>query len=135
MSLRIVVSLVFLAFWAEAPVQTNRANADAQVKAAVALRARIEATPKLPFHAVPLAAKPPFANWESGSVSWVTVDSKGNIYEIQRGDKADPVLVLDRQGNVLRSWGRGDYKIPHSIRVDRAGNIWTVDAASSTVIK
>jgi len=25
--------------------------------------------------------------------------------------------------------------VPHSIRVDRTGNIWTVDAASSTVIK
>jgi sugar lactone lactonase YvrE len=135
MSLRIVVSLVFLALWAQAPGQTNRTDAEGQAKAAAALRARIEATPKLPFHGVPLAAKPPFPNWESGGVSWVAVDSKGTIYEIQLGDKADPVLVLDRQGNVLRSWGRGDYKIPHSIRVDRAGNIWTVDAASSTVIK
>jgi sugar lactone lactonase YvrE len=135
MSLRIVVSLVFLAFWAQAPEQANRTDADAQAKAAAALHARIEATPELPFHAVALAAKPRSPDWESGIVSWVAVDDKGAIYEIQRGDKADPVLVLDRQGNVLRSWGKGDYKIPHSIRVDRADNVWTVDAASSTVIK
>src|SRR5258708_26425228 len=135
MSLRIVVSLVFLAFWTQAPEQANRTDADAQAKTAAALHARIEATPELPFHSVALAAKPPSPDWESGGVSWVAVDDKGNIYEIQRGDKADPVLVLGRQGNVLRSWGKGDYKIPHSIRVDRAGNIWTVDAASSTVIK
>jgi sugar lactone lactonase YvrE len=135
MSLRIVVSLVFLAFWAQAPGQTNRTDADAQARAAAALRARIGATPELPFQAVLFAAKPPSPGWESGAVSWVAVDDKGAIYEIQRGDKADPVLVLDRQGDVLRSWGKGDYRIPHSIRVDRAGNIWTVDAASSTVIK
>ena len=135
MSMRIVVSLVFLAFWAQAPEQANRTDAHAQAKAAAALHARIEDTPELPFHAVALAAKPRSPGWESGGVSWVAVDDKGAIYEIQRGDKADPVLVLDRQGNVLRSWGKGDYKIPHSIRVDHAGNLWTVDAASSTVIK
>lgn len=110
MSWRIVVTLVFLTLWAQAPGQTNRTDADVQAKAVRVLRARIEATPKLPFHAMPLAAKPPSPNWKSGSVSWVTVDSEGNIYEIQRGDKADPVLVLDRQGNVLRSWGKGDYE-------------------------
>jgi hypothetical protein len=30
---------------------------------------------------------------------------------------------------------KGEYKIPHSIRIDPAGNVWTVDAASSVVIK
>ena len=62
------------------------------------------------------------------------MDESG-IYEIQRGDKADPVLVLDRKGKVLRSWGKGNYKIPHSIRIDPAGNVWTVDAGSSVIIK
>jgi hypothetical protein len=98
-------------------------DGDAQEKADAVLRARIEASPEMPFHGVPLAAKSPSPDWESGGVSWVTVDAKGTIYEIQRGDKADPVLVLDRQGNVLRSWGKGDYEIPHSLRVDRAGNL------------
>jgi len=87
------------------------------------LRARIEASPTLPFHGVHFAAQPPGPGWESGFVSWVG------------GDKADPVLVLDHDGRVLRSWGKGEYKIPHSIRIDPAGNIWTVDAASSLVIK
>src|SRR5262249_27118564 len=40
-----------------------------------------------------------------------------------------------RDGRVLRSWGKGLYKIPHSIRVDPQGNIWTTDAASSLVLK
>ena len=35
----------------------------------------------------------------------------------------------------MRSWGKGLYKVPHSIRVDPEGNIWTVDAGDSTVRK
>ena len=99
------------------------------------LRDRIEASPKLPFHAVPLSVQPPAEGWKSGFISWIAVDAQGTIYEIQRGEKADPVLVLNREGKLLRSWGKGDYKIPHSIRIDPAGNIWTVDAASSIVTK
>jgi len=106
-----------------------------EAKAAGDLRDRIEASPKLPFHSVPLAVQAPVAGWESGLVSGVAIDGKEVIYEMQRGDKADPVLVLDRAGKLLRSWGKGDYRIPHSIRIDPKGNIWTVDASSSIVIK
>jgi sugar lactone lactonase YvrE len=31
--------------------------------------------------------------------------------------------------------GKGDFEIPHSIRIDHIGNVWTVDAGSSTVIE
>jgi N-acyl-D-aspartate/D-glutamate deacylase len=91
---------------------------DAQTKAAADLRVRVEASPKLPFRGVHFAAQTPATGWKSGTVSWVAVDGNGNIYEPQRGDKADPVLVLDSESKVLRSWGEGDYKIPHSIRID-----------------
>jgi hypothetical protein len=103
--------------------------------AASEFRARIEASPILPFKGVSFAAQPLKPGWESGAVSGVAIDNKGTIYEIQRGERADPVLVLDRNGTVLRSWGKGDFKIPHSIRIDPAGNVWTVDAGSSTVIE
>jgi DNA-binding beta-propeller fold protein YncE len=115
--------------------KTSDAQAEAEARAAD-LKARIEASPTLPFTGTPFAAKPPSGGWESGMVSWLALDdAKGLIYELQRGDKADPVLVLDRDGRVLRSWGKGSYKIPHSIRVDPAGNVWTVDAGASIVIK
>ena len=108
---------------------------EAQARAAADLKARIEATPVLPFSGTHFAAQPA-AGWESGMVSWLALDKKGIVYELQRGDKADPVLVLDKTGKVLRSWGKhSDYKIPHSIRLDPAGNVWTVDAQASTVIK
>ena len=67
--------------------------------------------------------------------SSVAVDSKGLIYILQRGSDADPVIVVDRQGRIVRSWGRGLYKIPHSIRIDGDGSVWTVDAGSSMVYK
>jgi hypothetical protein len=135
MSLRILVCLASLALFAQDPSRVNEVDREAQERSAADLRARIEASPKLPFNGVHFATKPPAIGWESGAVSWVAVDGKGTIYEIQRGDKADTVLVLDREGKVLRSWGKGDYKIPHSIRIDPTGNVWTVDAASSTLIK
>jgi DNA-binding beta-propeller fold protein YncE len=89
----------------------------------------------LPCRGVPFTAQAPNAGWASGLVSWVAIDSKGLIYEIQRGDRADPVLVLDQDGKLLRSWGKGDYKIPHSIRIDPEGDVWTVDAGTSVVQK
>jgi DNA-binding beta-propeller fold protein YncE len=72
---------------------------------------------------------------ELGYPSSVTMDSNGVLYVLHRGENADPVIAVNRDGRILRSWGRGMYKIPHSIRVDPEGNIWTVDAASSRVFK
>jgi hypothetical protein len=100
-----------------------------------ALRALITAAPQLPFEAAPIAVTPPSPAFALGMVSWVTSASDGTTYLLQRGDKADPVIALDRNGNVLRSWGKGLYVMPHAIRVDRDGNVWTTDAASSHVIK
>jgi hypothetical protein len=99
------------------------------------LKARVEATPTLPYQASHLVAQPPRAGWESGAVSWVALGPNGLIYELQRGEHADPILVLDRTGRVLRSWGAGDFKLPHSLRLDPAGNVWAVDASSSQLIQ
>ena len=131
MSPRILASLLCIALSLQASAQVDVSES----RKAAELHARVGASPLLPFQRVPCAAQSPATAWESGMVSWVAVDSTGIIYEIQRGDKADPVLVLNRDGKILRSWGKGEYTIPHSIRIDPAGNIWTVDAASSTVIE
>jgi DNA-binding beta-propeller fold protein YncE len=63
------------------------------------------------------------------------MDDEGLIYILHRGDKADPLLVVDSSGKIVRSWGKGLYKIPHSIRIDPDGNIWTVDSGSSMILK
>jgi sugar lactone lactonase YvrE len=57
------------------------------------------------------------------------------IYLLQRGDQADPVIVIDTAGTVVRSWGKGMYTTPHAIRLDPQGHVWTTDAASSMVYK
>jgi hypothetical protein len=42
------------------------------------------------------------------------------------------VMEVDRDsGSVLRSWGKGVFWMPHSIAVDREGNVWTVGACVS----
>lgn len=111
----------------------ERATMDAQN---AALRTLLQSAPTLPLAQAPIAVQPPRADgWAMGMVSWVASDRNGLIYLLQRGDKADPVIVLDRAGKVVRSWGKGMYTTPHAIRVDPRGNIWTTDAASSMVYK
>jgi len=110
----------------------ERARLEAQN---TALRAIVAGAPKLPMDAAPIAVTPPQAGWELGMVSWVAADKNGLVYLLQRGDKADPVLVVDRNGRIVRSWGKGLYTTPHAIRIDPQGNVWTTDAASSMVYK
>jgi DNA-binding beta-propeller fold protein YncE len=68
-------------------------------------------------------------------ISAVTADKRGNIYVIHRPANGDPVVVLDSQGKLLRSWGKGMFKVPHGIRIDPNGDVWTVDAHTSMVYK
>jgi DNA-binding beta-propeller fold protein YncE len=68
------------------------------------------------------------------SVSCVAVDRRGYVFVIQRG-VPNPIIVADPAGKVVASWGANLFKIPHTIRVDPEGNVWTVDAESSVVYK
>src|SRR5437667_5211413 len=110
-------------------------GSDALAAQAEQFRALMRNSPRLPLQLSELPIRPPAAGWSLDMVSSTAVDARGDIYLLQRGANADPVIVVDKQGSILRSWGKGLYKIPHSIRVDPAGNIWTVDAASSMVYK
>lgn len=104
-------------------------------KQAAELRALIARAPRLPVERVDFKIQPPNPAWEMGFPSSVAMDRNGLLYILQRGEKADPVLVVNREGRIVRSWGKGLFRIPHSIRIDPAGNVWTVDAASSHVFK
>src|SRR6185369_4570274 len=59
-----------------------------------------------------------------GTVSSIAADAEGVIYILQRGDQADPVIAFRNDGTIVRSWGRGLFSQPHSIRIDAQGNIW-----------
>lgn len=117
---------------AQAPATPSRNPPDAAERA---LRALVAAAPRLPQQPAALVVTPPRPGWELGMVSWVAAGRDGTVYLLQRGDKADPIVAVNREGTVLRSWGRGLYLMPHAIRVDAGGNIWTTDAATSHVRK
>ena len=99
------------------------------------LKALVAASPKLGLVRRDLPVKAPSKDFAIEMVSSVAVDRAGLIHAFQRGDKADPVLVFDQSGKLIRSFGKGLYKIPHSIRIDPQGAVWTVDAESSVVYK
>jgi 6-bladed beta-propeller len=99
------------------------------------LRAILQNGRKLPFEPGAISVHVPEQEGPLALVSWIAADRNGLVYLIQRNDKLDPVIVVDRSGKVVRSWGKGMYKTPHTIRVDPQGNVWTTDAASSMVYK
>jgi sugar lactone lactonase YvrE len=115
--------------------QTASPLQQAKVEMTAKLKARLATTPVLALTASKLAVQMPDGQ-EMGSVAWVCYDAKTRLtWILQRGDKADPVIAVDAAGKVVHSFGRGLYTIPHAIRVDPEGNVWTVDAGSSKVMK
>ena len=54
--------------------------------------------------------------WEFKDVAAVAVDSKDRVYCFNRGEH--PMIVFDRDGNFLRSWGEGEYPHAHGLHID-----------------
>jgi DNA-binding beta-propeller fold protein YncE len=96
------------------------------------LRALLKAAPPLPVDRIDLKVNPSLV---LEGISAVTADERGDIYVIHRPVDGDPIVVLDARGNFIRSWGKGMFRIPHGIRIDPAGNVWTLDANTSMVYK
>ena len=63
--------------------------------------------------------------WEMPAAA-VTVDSQDRVYCFNR-TLDHPIVVFDRDGNYLSSWGAGLFAFPHAIRADERDNLWTVD--------
>lgn len=101
------------------------------------LRALVAAAPRLPVEKTIVPPQPPAgaSGWKIGYPSSVTLAPDGTVYLLQRDDTADPVIAMTREGRFLRSWGKGLYKIPHAIRIDPRGDIWTVDAGNSMIYR
>jgi DNA-binding beta-propeller fold protein YncE len=56
----------------------------------------------------------------------VAVDSRDRVYCFNRVAE-HPVVVFDREGNFLGSWGAGLFKFPHAIRFDEQDCAWLTD--------
>jgi streptogramin lyase len=129
-------ALALMPLWLQAPAGPSpeeQARIDAQN---AALREIVKQAPQLPLRPGALEVTAPVTpGWALGMVSWIAAGPDGLVYLLQRGENADPVIVLDRSGKIVRSWGKGMYTTPHAIRIDPQGNVWTTDAASSKVYK
>jgi sugar lactone lactonase YvrE len=68
-----------------------------------------------------------------GDVAAVGVDDRDRVYAFTRG--THPVIVLDRDGAVLRTWGHGVFTRPHGLHVAPDGHIYCTDDGDHTVRK
>jgi DNA-binding beta-propeller fold protein YncE len=72
--------------------------------------------------------------WRYVEVAGVDVDSKDNVYLITRGEH--PVIVFDREGNFLRSWGEGLFsRRTHAIHVGPDDSVYCTDDGDHTIRK
>src|SRR5439155_1597621 len=65
------------------------------------------------------------AGWSFIDVAGVAVDGKDNVYVFNRGEH--PVVVFDRDGNVLRSFGEGQFIRPHNVVIDKDDLVYVAD--------
>ena len=79
-------------------------------------------------------------DWEKlpSGYSWrdaagVAVDSKDRVYVFNRGSGEHPVIVFDRDGNFLDSWGDGTFTNPHAITLAPDDTLYLTDAGDHTV--
>src|SRR5580692_3580504 len=79
--------------------------------------ALIQTLPKLPLQRKDVRIQAPSEGWEIGMISTLVASPDGTVYLLQRGPKADPILAVNREGKVLRSWGAGLFDIPHAVRI------------------
>jgi DNA-binding beta-propeller fold protein YncE len=73
------------------------------------------------------------AEVDLGAMSAVAIDAQDRVYMLHRG--TPPLLAFDAQGSYLRGWGEGLFKVPHGLRVDREGNVWTTDNGNHVLRK
>src|SRR6266436_3106926 len=69
--------------------------------------------------------------WQLTDVASVAVDSRDRIYVFNRG--AHPMVVLDRDGNFLRSWGEGLFPRAHGVHMAPDETLWLTDDGDHTV--
>src|SRR5690349_4163730 len=63
-----------------------------------------------------------------GKTVWATDRCSAGTTPGCLGTKANPVHLFDPSGREIRSFGGGMFVWPHSIHVDRDGNVWVTDA-------
>src|SRR5262245_29086629 len=73
------------------------------------------------------------SDWTFQEVAAVAVDDKDQVYCFTRGKH--PVIVFDRDGNFLRSWGDGVFKRAHGATIGPDDTLFLTDDGDHTVRK
>jgi DNA-binding beta-propeller fold protein YncE len=71
------------------------------------------------------------AEFELGDVAAVGVDRRDQVFLFTRGEH--PMIVLDREGNVLRTWGHGLFSHPHGLHIGPDDTVYCTDDGDHTV--
>ncbi len=75
--------------------------------------------------------RPPGTSWLE--VIGVAVDSNGRVFVFNRGNH--PLMIFDRDGRFLRSWGEGQFDRPHGITIGPDDAVYCTDDFGHTVQK
>ena len=71
--------------------------------------------------------------WSYKECAAVGVDANDNVYVFNRGEH--PMIIFDREGNFLRSWGEGTYPRAHGLTMGPDDSIYCTDDGDHTVRK
>jgi DNA-binding beta-propeller fold protein YncE len=69
--------------------------------------------------------------WSFRDVAAVAVDHQDQVYVFNRG--AHPMMVFDRQGNFLRSWGEGRFPRAHGLHIGPDETLYCTDDGDHTM--
>jgi DNA-binding beta-propeller fold protein YncE len=69
--------------------------------------------------------------WAFRDVAAVAVDDKDQVYVFNRGEH--PMIVFDREGNFLQSWGEDIFTRPHGLHIAPDQTIYCTDDGDHTM--
>jgi DNA-binding beta-propeller fold protein YncE len=71
--------------------------------------------------------------WSLPDVASVAIDGKDQVYVFNRGEH--PMIVFDREGNFLRSWGESLFHRAHGLHIGPDETLYCTDDGDHTVRK
>jgi DNA-binding beta-propeller fold protein YncE len=71
--------------------------------------------------------------WSFLDVGGICIDAQDRLYILNRSER--PIIVLDREGNLLNSWGEGFFNRAHGSCIGPDGNIYCTDDRNHIVAK
>jgi hypothetical protein len=68
-----------------------------------------------------------------GAMAGIAIGPSEQVWTFNRGKV--PIQVYSANGELVRTWGQGEFQEPHQVRIDCKGNVWLVDSGLHIVRK